>query len=218
LAKFAEPVFPVTLTPETRAFFPAVAAAHEPEMAYAMRHLDHPDSADAFASLVGQDLLFAAMLRNTVSPTMIEGGFRANVIPATAEATLNCRLLPGSDAERLASELRRQIDDPAITVTPATPGHPPAPSVPSSGPVVDAVERIAGEMAPGAPVVPFLSASATDSADLRLAGIAAYGLLPFPITTEDAGRMHGNEERMPVASLEFGLKMMFRVTRAVVGP
>ncbi len=217
VAKFAEPVFPVTLTPETRAFFPAIAAVHDPEMAYAMRHLDHPDSADAFARVVGSDLLFAAMLRNTVSPTMIDGGFRSNVIPATAEATLNCRLLPVSDAEWLAGELRRLIDDPAITVTPATPAHPPAPSVPFSGPVIDAIERISGEMAPGAPVVPFLSASATDSADLRLAGIAAYGLLPFPITTEDAGRMHGNEERMPVESLEFGLKMMFRVTRAVAG-
>ena len=62
-----------------------------------------------------------------------------------------------------------------------------------------------------------MMAGATDSAQLRSAGIQAYGLLPFPLTTEDDGRMHSDDERMPVSSLGFGLQMMYRVTAEVAG-
>ena len=89
--------------------------------------------------------------------------------------------------------------------------------MPFDGPVVEAVRRTAARMAPKAPVVPLLSTGATDSAQLRSAGIKAYGLLPFPLTTEDIGGMHGDNERMPVASLAFGLQMMYRVTADVAG-
>jgi acetylornithine deacetylase/succinyl-diaminopimelate desuccinylase-like protein len=84
--------------------------------------------------------------------------------------------------------------------------------------VVEAVREVAVRLMPGTPVVPLLSAGATDSAQLRSAGIKAYGLLPFPLTPEDAGRMHGNDERMPVESLALGLKLLFGVTAAVAGP
>ncbi len=89
--------------------------------------------------------------------------------------------------------------------------------MPFTGAVVDAVRRVCEEMAPGAPVVPLLATGASDSAQLRAAGIAAYGLLPFPLGADEVGRMHGNEERMPLASLEFGLEMMFRVVVAAAG-
>jgi acetylornithine deacetylase/succinyl-diaminopimelate desuccinylase-like protein len=218
LAKFSAPAFPVTLTPETRAFFPAIAAAEpDAETAHAMRHLDHPDSAQGYAQLVAKNLMFDALLRHTVSPTLVKGGFRENAIPSEAEATLDCRLLPGTAPEWMAGELRRLVGDPQVEITYAPPARPEAPPVPFAGPVVEAVRSVCGEMAPGAPVVPLLATGASDSAQLRAAGIAAYGLLPFPLGADDVGRMHGNEERMPLASLEFGLKMMYRVTVAVAG-
>jgi acetylornithine deacetylase/succinyl-diaminopimelate desuccinylase-like protein len=90
--------------------------------------------------------------------------------------------------------------------------------MPFDGPVVEAVRAVAARLMPGAPVVPLLSAGATDSAQLRGAGIKAYGLLPFPLTPGDAARMHGNDERMPVESLAMGLRMLFGVTAALAGP
>jgi acetylornithine deacetylase/succinyl-diaminopimelate desuccinylase-like protein len=107
------------------------------------------------------------------------------------------------------------VNDPRVEVAMTPPRRPEAPSMPFDGPVVDAVRSVGAKMAPGAPVVPLLSTGATDSAQLRSAGIKAYGLLPFPLTTDDIGRMHGDNERMPVASLGFGLQMTYRVATEI---
>ena len=218
LARFADPVFPAELTPATTAFFTALAPRqHDPALAHAMAHLDHPDSAETFSRIVGADIMYSSMLRTSVSPTLVNGGFRSNVIPSTAEATLNVRMIPGTHPDSVAARLRRVIDDPQVEVTFTPPTRPEAPGVPFSGAVVQAVQKVSARMAPGVPVVPLLSTGATDSAQLREAGIQAYGLLPFPLTTEDVGGMHGDNERMPVGSLGFGLEMMYRVTREVAG-
>jgi acetylornithine deacetylase/succinyl-diaminopimelate desuccinylase-like protein len=71
--------------------------------------------------------------------------------------------------------------------------------------VIEAVRRSAAKHFPGAPVVPLLSTGATDSSELRREGIPSYGLLIFPLETDDVGRMHADDERMPVASLAAGL-------------
>jgi acetylornithine deacetylase/succinyl-diaminopimelate desuccinylase-like protein len=215
LAKFAGPVFPVELTPETRAFFPAIAAVEPPELSDAMRGLASADSAAHAAKIGEHDLMFGAMLRTTVSPTIVNGGFRSNVIPSEAKATLNVRMIPGSDPAKVTAKIREIVNDPHVEVSMTEPRRPEAPSMPFDGPVVDAVRSVSAKMAPGAPVVPLLSTGATDSAQLRSVGIRAYGLLPFPLTTEDAARMHGDDERMPVSSLGFGLQMTYRVAAEI---
>jgi len=218
VARVTQPPFPVALTPVTREFFRAVAQGKPPAVRAAMERLADPAAADAAAEALADDLMMSAMLRNTVSPTIVKGGFRANVIPASAEVTLNCRLLPGTDPEAFRSALEARIADPAVRVSFTPPKRPQGPSMPFDGPVVEAVRAVAARLMPGAPVVPLLSAGATDSAQLRGAGIKAYGLLPFPLTPGDAARMHGNDERMPVESLAMGLRMLFGVTAALAGP
>lgn len=218
IERVSHPPFPVTLTPSTRAFIAGVAPGEKPEVRAAMERLADPALADAAGEVLAGDLMVNAMLRHTVSPTMIEGGHRANVIPGSAEATLNCRLLPGTDPEAFRRLLEERIADPAVRVTFTPPRRPEAPSVPFEGPVVEAVRKVAAKLMPGSPVVPLLSTGATDSAQLRSAGIRAYGLLPFALTTDDAARMHGNDERMPVASLGMGLQFLYEVTAAVAAP
>ena len=217
IERVAHPPFPVQLTPSTRAFFGAIAATQPPAVRAAMARLEDPAQADEASAALAGDLMMNAMLRNTVSPTIAKGGFRSNVIPASAEATLNCRLLPGSDPEAFKKSLEERIADPAVRVSFAPPKRPEAPSMPFEGPVVEAVRKAAARLMPGAPVVPLLSTGATDSAQLRGAGIRAYGLLPFPLTTEDAARMHGDDERMPVESLGLGLRFLYGVAAAVAG-
>lgn len=212
IAKCAGSPFPVTLTPSTRAFFRGLALLHDGPLGRAMRDIEDPLTAEAAGAELARDLMFNAMVRHTVSPTILQGGFRSNVIPGTAEATLNCRLLPGTDPEAFRQELERRVGDPNVKVTFEPPKRPEAPAVPFEGPVVEAARKAAGRLFPGASVLPLLSTGATDSADLRRAGITAYGILPFPLTTEDAARMHGNDERMPVKSLELGLRFLYELT------
>ncbi len=205
--------FPMRLTPETRAFFPAVAPTEPPEKAQAMRDLLEPSRAEAAFSIVSQDLVYNAMLRNTISPTMLQAGIKSNVIPSTAEGTINVRLLPGEDLDAILAHLKGVIDDEGIEISFASgsPPNPEAPGSPFDGPLVEAVRRAGARNFPEAAVVPLLSTGATDSADLRRAGIPAYGLLVFPLTLDDAARMHGDEERMPVESLGKGLRLLYDI-------
>ena len=214
LVRVSEQGFPVQLTPETREFFPAVAAL-EPdlEMASAMRAVVDPARAERAGETLSRDLMFGAMIRHTISPTLLNAGIKSNVIPSTAEATLNVRMLPGTDPAAIADSIRSRIADPRIEVSYPPPTRPESPASPFSGPVVDAVRRSAAKHFPGAPVVPLLSTGATDSAELRRAGIPSYGLLIFPLDTGDVGRMHADDERMPVGSLGVGLRFLFDTVR-----
>jgi acetylornithine deacetylase/succinyl-diaminopimelate desuccinylase-like protein len=117
-------------------------------------------------------------------------------------------MLPGTDPEAMAGWIRERVADPRVEVTYTKPTRPEAPASPFSGPVVDAVRRSAAKHFPKAPVVPLLSTGATDSAELRRDGIPSYGLLIFPLDTGDVGRMHADDERMPVGSLGVGLRFL----------
>lgn len=212
LERLADRPFPVELTPETREFFPAVAATQpEREMAEAMRGIVDPARAEDAARVLSKDLMFGAMVRHTMSPTMLNAGFRANVIPSTAEATVNVRMLPGSDPAAVADSMRARIADPRVEVTFTPSTRPESPSSPFSGPLVEAVTAAARHHFPKAPVVPLLSTGATDSAELRGKGIPSYGLLIFPLDGDDTARMHGDDERMPVASLGAGLRFLYEI-------
>jgi acetylornithine deacetylase/succinyl-diaminopimelate desuccinylase-like protein len=205
----SEKPFPVQLTPETREFFPAIAALEsDAGMAEAMRSIVDPARAEAAARVLSRDLMFGGMIRHTVSPTMMSAGIKANVIPSMAEATLNVRMMPGTDPQVLADSIRERIADPRVEVTYAKPKRSAPPSSVFSGPVVEAVRRSAAKHFPNAPVVPLLSTGATDSSELRRAGIPSYGLLIFPLETDDVARMHADDERMPVPSLGVGLRFL----------
>ncbi|MHB1299021.1 MAG: M20/M25/M40 family metallo-hydrolase, partial [Gemmatimonadaceae bacterium] len=81
-----------------------------------------------------------------------------------------------------------------------------------------AVERAAKKVDPTITVVPYLSTGATDSADLRRAGIKAYGLLPFPLEMPDEERMHGNDERLPITAFTFGIRFVTGIIEALTTP
>ena len=73
------------------------------------------------------------------------------------------------------------------------------------------ITKVAGREFSGAPVLPFQSTGATDSAQLRLHNVQSYGFLPFPLTEEDFRRMHGDDERIPLASFTKGVEVLARV-------
>ena len=166
------------------------------------------------ARVLAMTPVFNAVLRTGISATMVNGGIRSNVIPTEATALLNIRTLPGQSIDAVVSRLRRVIDDPRVEVTIVDRGED-APASDFASPMFEAIAETVKELAPDMVTVPYMSTGATDSARLRQLGMQAYGLLPFPMDQEDEDRMHGNDERIPLASLDFGTRLMFGAVHRV---
>lgn len=157
----------------------------------------------------------SAMLRNTASPTVLKAGEKTNVIPSTANAEVDCRILPGQTPASLRQEIetvlsaalgpqgmpRLEIEFPRASL--------PTESAPETELTAD-IRLSLARHAPGARVVPYMATGATDARYLRPKGMVVYGFWPIPADFETHG-VHGVNERIPVRALEFGLKVAWDV-------
>jgi acetylornithine deacetylase/succinyl-diaminopimelate desuccinylase-like protein len=208
LSRYAEPVM---LTEITRQFFSRLAEIWpKPEERKAMVDLVAGDPArmSEGARVLSCVAVFNAVLRNGISPTMIEGGKQFNVIPDSASAVLNVRTLPGQSIDKVVQRMRAIITEPSVSLDVTYRGEEAPASDPGSA-MFGAIAEAAGELDPKMAVVPYLSTGVTDSARLRRLGVKAYGILPFPMAQSDEERMHGNDERVPLDSLHFGTRLIF---------
>jgi acetylornithine deacetylase/succinyl-diaminopimelate desuccinylase-like protein len=211
---------PVVVTETSRQFFNGLSAFwKDPEVRSAMADVasDDPGRVVAGAIRISDHPAFDAVIRNGISPTMLAAGVRPNVIPAEATATLNVRLLPGQSMDDLLARLHAAIGDDSVRVTVES-GGTAAPTSPDDSAMFAAIRDAVAALAPGVPAIPFLSTGATDSAPLRRAGVQAYGLLPFPLTEDDEGRMHGHDERVPVSSLAFAVRLSWEILNRIAAP
>jgi acetylornithine deacetylase/succinyl-diaminopimelate desuccinylase-like protein len=131
-----------------------------------------------------------------------------NVIPAEARGEMNIRLLPGNQIAPLLGKLRTLINDPQVKLEMQVSDEETAPSAPVESELMTSISRVTGQVFPGAVAFPGMDTFATDSARLRLRSVVAYGLLPFPLSTEDEWRMHSEDERIPVASFQKGIEFL----------
>jgi acetylornithine deacetylase/succinyl-diaminopimelate desuccinylase-like protein len=155
---------------------------------------------------------FNAQFRTTCVATRLEGGHADNALPQRAKATVNCRLLPDEKTELVQQELQNTAG-PRVTVKPKNPVFV-KPMTDPRGPVMRAIDRVAGSLWPGAEVFPVMSAGATDGSWLRGAGIPVYGVTGLFIPLGE-DRMHGRDERLPVKSFYDGLEFHYRLLRTV---
>lgn len=217
VAKIADHVEPLQLTNITRRFFGDLASVWPDRGEAAAMHAlvaDHPAKRDDGAARLSRTAVFNAVLRNGISATLLTGGIRYNVIPASAGAGFNIRTLPGESVDDVISRLRTLIGDPAIDIAVTQRGE----EAPASNPDSEMFAAIADsvrEIRPEITVVPYLSTGVTDSARLRRIGVEAYGILPFPMEQSDEERMHGHDERVPVESLLFGTRLIYESTLRV---
>jgi carboxypeptidase PM20D1 len=151
-----------------------------------------------------------AMLRDTVALTILEAGYKSNLVPGSARAVLSIRLLPGSSADAFTDRVCRLAGDGAVEIR-RLKYKPPA-SSPFDTPMYRLIERLAG--APGEPVVPILSPAASDCRFWRAAGVPCYGWVPFLIDAQDLHSVHGPNERVSISDFGNGIEALFR---AVVG-
>ncbi|MGB2644829.1 MAG: M20/M25/M40 family metallo-hydrolase [Candidatus Acidiferrum sp.] len=212
IAKIGAYSAPVHFTTIVRRYFEQLAPLEPDELGKWMRSLDAPDRGDHAQRVVSEtNPLWNSMLRDTIAPTVLSAGVRANVIPSEARANLNIRLLPGDTIDVLIAELTKLVNDPQIRFEVQPDAGLAAPPSSLDNEFYATIAKAASQEFSGAPVLPFMSAGATDSAQLRLHSVQAYGLSPFPMADEDSRRMHGDDERMPLASFDKGVDFLARV-------
>lgn len=203
---------PVHFTTIVRRYFEGLAPLEDDEIAKWIRSIDTGDRGEHAVRVLSEaNPMWNAMMRDTISPTMLSAGVRANVIPSEATANLNVRLLPGNTITALLADLNKLVNDPQVKLEVQPDAGLAAPDSSLESEFYAAIMKASAEEFNGAPVLPFQSTWATDSSQLRLHNVQAYGLVPFPLTEEDIKRMHGDDERIPVAAFGKGVDLMVRL-------
>ena len=203
---------PVHLTSIVRRYFEGIAPLEDDEIAKWIRSLDTSDRGEhAIRVISDANPLWNAMVRDTITPTMLSAGVRPNVIPSEARATLNVRLLPGDTITALLADLNKLVNDAQVKLEVQPDGGLAAPDSSLESDFYAAIVKASAEEFAGVPVLPFQSTWATDSAQLRLHNVQAYGLVPFPLSEEDLKRMHGDDERIPAAAFSKGVSLLVRL-------
>lgn len=211
LDRIAAIQFPARLNPVTRSFFTELAPVFPRGLSVCASRLENPLEGEQCAELLSSNPNYNAMLRTTCTPTILEAGFKENVIPSEARANVNCRVLPDTDMQEFLHTLEDAVDDNQVDIRfLRQPQVPPGPS-PSTHFLFETMASVIDRMAPGVPVVPYMSPGGTDSQVLRRRGIEAYGLLPFPILEEEGRTMHGDDERINVESFIWGTELLTRI-------
>ena len=212
VAKIGNYVAPARPNVVVRRYFEQLAKVEDPETAKWMRALETPERMEHAARVLSEaSPVWNSMLRNSVAPTMLRAGIRANVVPSEARANLNVRLLPGEAIEPLVEELKKLVSDPQVRFEVEASLRPPAPPSSIETELYQTIERVGPTVFPGAVVLPYMETGATDSAQLRMRRVEAYGLLPFPLTEADELRMHADDERIPLDSFRKGVEFLYRV-------
>jgi acetylornithine deacetylase/succinyl-diaminopimelate desuccinylase-like protein len=214
LARIAEWQPPIRLNETTRAYFQRLAAISAGEEAARYRDVLDPQKAPAADTYFrANDPAKAAVLHLTLSPTIIDGGYRINVIPSEAKATIDLRTLPDDDPALVLEMIRKVVDDPSITVAYAARDIRPAGA---SRLDTDAFKALEGAVTKHYTIttLPTMSTGATDMAYLRARGVQCYGIGPAS-DTEDGPKgfgSHSDQERI----LENELHRFVRFTWDVV--
>jgi len=150
--------------------------------------------------------MIAATLQNTANPTMLDAGYKANVIPKEASAVIDGRFLPGH--EDALNRTIAEIVGPEIKIETIT--HDIALEVPFEGELVEAMKSAILKLDPEGIPVPYLMSGGTDNKALSELGIVGYGFSPLrlPAELDFMALFHGVDERIPLESLEFGVKAL----------
>jgi len=157
-----------------------------------------------------------AITRSTISLTSLQSGVgeppKVNVIPSIAEATLDCRLLPGVTADEWLAEIGRRLGDPAVTIEVSYASEDSI-VTPQDTPLYQALEAAIVRHKPGAIVSPILIPFGTDSNAFRHEGAKSYGVYPIDVPAALVGEMHSDAERVPAAELGIGARILFEALR-----
>jgi acetylornithine deacetylase/succinyl-diaminopimelate desuccinylase-like protein len=225
LNRLATYAFPIELNDVTRTYFTNLASHEKGETAADLRAMGITPLDMAAADRVSSEPVFNSKLRTTCVATRLIAGHANNALPQTAQATINCRILPGHSPEEIRKQLITILGDTQLNVayishsgevSASAPDSkaivPPAPSEEVWGPLTSLTQAIW----PGVQVTPFMEAGATDSIYFAQAGIPSYGYSAIALERDDV-RAHGRDERLPVDSYWKSLDFWYAFTRTIGG-
>jgi acetylornithine deacetylase/succinyl-diaminopimelate desuccinylase-like protein len=208
VARLGRHRFPLVLTESVQGFFDEITA---------LTGIEFPtDSAaaldSAVAKLGGVARVVGATTRDTANPTMLSAGYKANVIPSVAEATIDCRVLPGRQEafereldELLGPDVEREWIRNLEAVETSFDGE-----------LVDVITRAVQEEDPQAHTLPYMMSGGTDAKAFVKLGMRCFGFAPLrlPPDLDFTALFHGIDERVPVDALQFGTRVLERVLRS----
>jgi len=203
---------PVRVNEVTAAMFREIGKALQFPLSFLMRHLDNPLILKLAARQLAANKKINAMLRDTISLTMLDAGYKVNVIPERAEAAIDCRLLPDTNAARFHRWLETTIGDERVRVETIETSTPTALS-PIDSPFFEAVRHALARHVPDAITFPLQVPGGTDSRFFRPHNIPAYGFGPFVLELSEMDRVHGIDERISIENLVLGVKITYDIIR-----
>ena len=223
LSRLEHAPFPVELNAVMRTYFERRAALESDQVKADMNAiLKTPPDAGAVERL-SQDPRYNSMIRTTCVATRLAAGHANNALPQTAQANVNCRILPGHTPEETRQALIGIFADPKVTVRyvasngaveDRAPDNKGFPAVLPPPEVLRPLEQVTSEMWPGVPVIPEMETGASDSVHTTAAGIPSYGVNGVGIDQDDV-RAHGKDERVRTAAFFDGVEFYYRFLKAL---
>jgi acetylornithine deacetylase/succinyl-diaminopimelate desuccinylase-like protein len=201
---------PVRVGPEVAAMFRAMANRAPPGDGPAYASLANALASDAaFRERFLAQPANAALVRDTVAITVLQGSEATNMIPAVASADLDARLLPGETCESFRVQIERTLADPGLSVEPLLAFH--TQTTTTDTPLYRAIAQVAKTADPRALVVPRVNAGFSDAHYFRDLGLTAYGFVPRWLHPDDTRGIHGPDERISIENLERGIETQIRI-------
>jgi acetylornithine deacetylase/succinyl-diaminopimelate desuccinylase-like protein len=184
---------------------------------FVMKNINNPIIHYLFSSKVSEkSTTVNAMLRNTISLTQINSGYKTNIIPEKANATLDIRLLPDTNPKDFLLDLERIVKDKRVNFTPKR--------TPSNNFISEWDNRFFNVVSkelyskkPNAVVIPFMTIGGTDSQFFQEKGVDCYGIIPVLVDESDIQTMHGIDERISIENYMFGLQVVYNSIKKVCG-
>jgi acetylornithine deacetylase/succinyl-diaminopimelate desuccinylase-like protein len=196
--------WPIVITDTVRALVKGLAEVLEQDL--------DPEKPEQWLPVIGGAArMLGATVRNTANPTMLQAGYKANVIPSTAEATIDCRFLPGQE-EALLRTIDELIGD---GVTRETEVRDIAVETSFDGALVDAMAAAIHEEDPNGVLLPYLMSGGTDAKSFSTLGMRCFGFSPLllPADLDFMSLFHGIDERVPIDGLKFGVRVLDRLLK-----
>jgi acetylornithine deacetylase/succinyl-diaminopimelate desuccinylase-like protein len=213
LTRISQYEFPIAFTDASKSYLTRMAPIVGGEMGAAMAALAKDPTDAKAAALVESDPGYNGMLHTTCVATMLDAGHATNALPQRARANINCRIFPGTTTEEVKAVLTKLVDDPGVKVT--TLGarsevtKAPPPLTPE---IMGPITKEAAKIWPGTPIIPVLTAGATDGAFLSPVGIPTYGVTGM-FGDPDGNGVHGLNERIRVTSLYNGRDFLYAIVK-----
>jgi acetylornithine deacetylase/succinyl-diaminopimelate desuccinylase-like protein len=215
LDRLSEYAFPVRLTETTRGFFDRLGAQIGGETGRDLQAIAAGRADSAAVERVSETPMYNSSMRNTCVATMLQAGHAENALPQRAQATIQCRLLPGESPAAIRDTLARVVGDTAVKVT--IHGEPEgAPESPVNPQVMTAVEEATHALWPDVIVLPVMDPWSSDGVRLRRAGTPVYGVSGVFYDIDDV-RAHGRDERVLAEAFDQGVEFTYRLMKALTG-